>query len=454
MSAALPLPELGETQLQLHTTRSRATEFVLYGCVSLLTFGPLAFGAVEPWANFVLEISATLLLYFWCFRQVKSGTISIAWSPIFVPMAAFGAVVALQLLPRMSAYRHETSTELLLYIAYAGVCFLLTQTLRRTTHVRRIGTALAIFGTSVAFLAVLQSLSSNDKLYWVRAPSFGGWIYGPYVNHNHYAGLMEMLVPVPLVFAFTKYAHGTKRWLAAFAAAFMGATIFLSGSRGGMAAFVVELAIFFWFLFRERTRSGVVLVLGAFLLMAVASVAWAGGSEVADRLSTLSPTKHSDVSAEIRIAIYRDSLHMFAKRPIAGWGLGTFPDAFPRFRSFYTNLFVNIGHNDYLQLLAETGLLGFLAGMWFLVAALRPAIRKLHNWPGDVNGAVALCALLGIAGILVHSLLDSNLQIPANAMLFYALCSVAAMEPRFRNHRREHRRRSVIEETPSEAQQI
>ena len=454
MSAALPLPELGETQLQLHTTRSRASEFVLYGCLSLLMFGPLAFGAVEPWANFALEISAALLLSFWCWRQIRSGNISVAWSPVFAPMAAFGAVVVLQLLPRISAYRHETSTELLLYISYAGICFLLIQTLRRTTEVRRIGTALVVFGTSVAFFAVLQSLSSNAKLYWVRTPSLGGWIYGPYVNHNHYAGLMEMLVPIPLVFAFTKYAHGKKRWLAAFAAAFMGATIFLSGSRGGMAAFVVELAIFFWFLFRERTRSGVVLVLGAFLLMAVGSVAWAGGSEVADRIATLTPAKHADVSGDMRIAIYRDSLRMFAKRPITGWGLGTFPDVFPRFRSFYTNLLVNFAHNDYLQLLAETGVMGFLAGMWLLLAAIKPAIRKLHNWPGDVNGTVALCALLGIAGILVHSLLDSNLQIPANAMLFYALCAVAAMEPRFRNHRREHRRSSGIEETPFETPQI
>src|SRR6185437_15353558 len=120
MSAALPLPELGEPRLQLHTTRSRATEFVLYGCVSLLLFGPLAFGAVEPWANFALEISAVLVLCFWCLRQVRSGNISIAWSPIFGPMAAFGAVVVLQLLPGMSAYRHATYTELLLYIAYAS----------------------------------------------------------------------------------------------------------------------------------------------------------------------------------------------------------------------------------------------------------------------------------------------------------------------------------------------
>jgi len=259
---------------------------------------------------------------------------------------------------------------------------------------------------------------------------------------------MEMLTPIPLVFAFSKYASGRTRWIAAAAAAFMGSTIFLSGSRGGMAAFSLQIALFFWFLFRERTRNGVVLALAGFLLIALASVAWIGGAEVSDRISTLTTHGHSELDSDIRLKIYGDSLHMFAQRPVLGWGLGTFPDVYPQFRSFYTNAFINRAHNDYLQFLTETGLLGFAVGGWFLVAALRPAIRKARTWSGDINGAVALASLLGAAGILVHSFLDSNLQIPANAMLFYVICSVAAMDSHFRNHRREHRRRVAVEESP------
>jgi O-antigen ligase len=212
-----------------------------------------------------------------------------------------------------------------------------------------------------------------------------------------------------------------------------------------MAAFSFELALFFWFLFRERTRNGTVLVLSAFLLAALAFVAWIGGSEVSDRISTLAVAGHSDVRTDIRVAIDRDSLHMFAKRPILGWGLGTFPGVYPQFRSFYTNAFVNQAHNDYLQLLTETGVLGFGVGMWFLVAAVRPAIRKARTWSADINGAVALAALLGICGILVHSFVDFNLQIPANAMLFYVLCSIGGMNSHFRNPRREQRRNSAVE---------
>ena len=265
---------------------------------------------------------------------------------------------------------------------------------------------------------------------------------------------MEMLAPIPLVFAFSKYAHGRKRWFAAGAAAFMGATIFLSGSRGGMTAYSLQIALFFWFLFRERTRNGIVLLLSAFLLAAIASVAWIGGSEVGERISTVASHKQADLRSDIRAAIYRDALHMFAKRPVLGSGVNTFADVYPQFRSFYTNQTVNRAHNDYLELLTDSGLLGFGAGMWFLVAALKPAVRKARSWAADVNGAVALSALLGISGILVHSLVDFNLEIPANAMLFYILCTLAAMDTRFRNHRREHRRPSSLEASSSDSTMV
>jgi O-antigen ligase len=219
-----------------------------------------------------------------------------------------------------------------------------------------------------------------------------------------------------------------------------------------MAAYALQIALFFWFLFRERTRNGVALVLGAFLLVALISVAWIGGSEVTERISTVaSNNKQTELRSDIRFAIDRDSFHMLGKRPVLGWGLGTFADVYPQFRSFYTNQLVNRAHNDYLELLTDTGILGFGIGMWFLVATLRPALRKSKTWSGDVNGAVALAALLGISAILVHSFVDFNLQIPANAMLFYVLCTVAAADTRFRNPRREHRKHSHIDITTDDS---
>jgi O-antigen ligase len=129
---------------------------------------------------------------------------------------------------------------------------------------------------------------------------------------------------------------------------------------------------------------------------------------------------------------------MFLQKPVVGWGLRTFPVVYPQFRSFYTNFFVNEAHNDYLQLLAEMGLLGFGCMVWFLIVLYRAALRKIGNWTSDVSGAATLACMLGTTGILVHSLLDFNLQITANAALFYVFCTIAAAPPLLQ---RVHKRR-------------
>ena len=138
------------------------------------------------------------------------------------------------------------------------------------------------------------------------------------------------------------------------------------------------------------------------------------------------------------------------KRPILGWGLGAFPIVYPEFRSFYTTFFVNQAHNDYLQLLVETGFAGFAIAVWFLVLVFRQASGKLKNWTETANGALTVAALLGCVGILVHSFLDFNLQVPANAALFYVLCAIAASAPLQESQRRRVVRRHnlIVEPTP------
>jgi len=438
MSAAVALSEIPEQTAPSPRPRITVNEIVLYGLTALLMFSPLAFGAVEPWAVFVLESVSAILFVIWIGGQMRSPQITVRWSPIFPPMLVFVGLACIQMLPRLSAYRHATSTSLLLYFAYGILCFLITQTLTRTRHIRTVATAAAIFGVWVALFAILQSLSSTRKLYWVRTPRFGGWIYGPYVNHNHYAGLMEMLMPVPLVFAFSRYAHGRERWAAAGAASLMAGTVFLSGSRGGMAAFTVQLGVFFWLLFRERRRERTAFLLGVFLLISLAMVAWIGGSQVSDRIITLDHNHRAELTSDIRLRMDRDAIHMFSKRPLLGWGLGTFEAVYPQFRSFYTSLLVDKTHNDYLQLLVETGVLGFAVAIWFLWVTFQSACRKTHRWPSDVNGSVRVAVIIGISGILVHSLVDFNLQIPANAAIFYVLCTIASLEPSFGVYRRDH----------------
>jgi len=426
-------------------TTPQIDDFLLYGTFALLMLGPLAFGAVEPWSMLLMETGSTLLLLLWVSKQMMQRELKIRWNPLFLPMGAFGLLIVAQLVFRRSAYPHDSAAEALVYCAYAILCFLASQILLRGAQARKLAMILCVYGAALAIFALLQGISSNGKLYWLREPRMGGWIYGPYVNHNHYAGLMEMLTPIPLVLALTRLASQRARLAAAAAAAVMAGTIFLSGSRAGMLAIAAELIVLAVLLAQQRRGLRTAMGIGLFLAIVLTLLIWVGGPELKKRLPTLG-TGHSDLSGDIRFGINRDGLRMFLKRPVLGWGLGTFPVVYPEFRSFYTNFFVNAAHNDYLQLLVEMGLLGFAAMVWFLIVVYRTAFRKLGNWTGDISGAVALACLLGLSGILVHSAFDFNLQIPANASLFYVLCTVAASEP----FAQPARKRKAVKVKPAE----
>lgn len=423
----------------------RVGGILFYGTFGLLLFGPLVFGAVEPWSIFVVEAGSAGLLLFWVAKQALENRIAIRPNPLFVPMGMFGVLIACQLIFRISAYPHATMSSALLFAAYGSLCFLASQTLLRTSQARRLATIFCIYGAALASFALIQGIASNGKLYWLRQPRMGGWIYGPYVNHNHYAGLMEMLVPIPLVLSLSHLASARSRNLAAAAAAVMVGTIFLCGSRGGMLAISVELLILATFVIRQKLRTRATIGAVLFLTIVVGLLTWIGGGDLTRRIASVGPS--SDITSDVRANINRDTFRMFLKNPISGWGLGNFPVVYPQFRTFYTDFFVNEAHNDYLQLLAETGLLGFAIVACFITIACKKAFTKSRNWSSELSGAMALACLLGLSGILVHSAVDFNLQIPANAALFYVLCTVAASQPLIKP---AHRHRTLHSNPPVE----
>jgi O-antigen ligase len=443
----MPVHQKKPTEVDRQTRSAQMDAILLYGTFGLLMFGPVAFGAVEPWSTFVLETGSVLLTLLWLGKQWRAGDLTIEWNPLFLPMAGFGVLTLVQIVFRASAYRHDTISSALLYCAYAMLCFLSGQTLLRGSQARKIAVILSLFGFVIAAFSLLQGVAPNGKLYWLRQPSMGGAIYGPYVNHNHYAGLMELLVPIPLVLSLTRMAGEKERLAAGIAAAIMVGTVFLSGSRGGMLAIFIELAVFALVLLRLRKSIRIAIGVVAFAVVLVSLLIWLGGTELTSRVSSISKETRTELSGGIRLSIDRDAIHMFRDKPVFGWGLGTFPVIYPQYRTFYTNFFVNEAHNDYLQLLCEMGLLGFATMLWFVIVLYRSALRKIGNWTSDISGAVTLACILGCTGILVHSLLDFNLQIPANAALFYVLCTIAAAPPLLQ---RSRKRRPVSSEEEEE----
>ncbi|MGA9472837.1 MAG: O-antigen ligase family protein [Terriglobales bacterium] len=416
-----------DTTDSVHRARRHAREpeilqwaFVL-GLCSLLIFAVLAFGAVDEWSTFVFEAGAAVLFLVWAGKQVVTRQVKLSKNPLHLPALLFFGLILAQVALRKSAYVYVTGYEALQYISYGMVLLIGAECVREERARKIFALVMIVFGACYAFFALAQELTANGKIFWVHSPQFHGSIYGSYVNHDHYAGLMEMLVPLPLVLSMGHMLRGGKRVLVAFCAVLMASTIFLSGSRGGMLAFVLEMVLFAALTLGKRRSPRIALGSTAVCIFILALLIFLGKGQVLGRLGDLNPG--------IRLNITRDSLRMFSQRPICGWGLGTFPTVYPSFRSFYTNLFVNEAHNDYAQLVVETGLLGFALMLWFVISLYRHGLPTSPRWELKWDGAVSLAALLGCTGILFHSFVDFNLQIPANAAMFYTLCGLAASGP-------------------------
>jgi len=385
----------------------------------LLMFGILAFGAVQEWSTFAFETGAAILFLIWAGKQIVSRQVGLSKNTLYLPSLLFFGLLLAQLALRTSAYPYVTKYELLQYASY-GIVLLITAECVVKEEARKIfALALIIFGAAYAFYALAQQLTSQGKFFWLFTPRFSGAIYGSYVNHNHYAGLMEMLVPFPLVVSMGHLLKREQRALVAFCSVLMASTIFLSGSRGGMLSFTVEIVVFAALTLIQKGNIRVAAGMATVFALVLSFLFFVGKGRVLGRLGDLDPSIRSDIT--------KDCLRMFLHRPVLGWGLGTFPTVYPSFRSFYTNLFVNEAHNDYAQLLVETGLVGFVLMLWFISCVYRSGLpRSSRRWEFNWDGAVSLAALLGCTGLLAHSFVDFNLQIPANAAIFYSLCGLAA----------------------------
>src|ERR1700733_1962689 len=391
---------------------------LVLGLCALLIFAVLAFGAVNEWSTFAFEAGAAVLFLVWAGKQLLSKQVKLSSNPLHFPAFLFFGLILAQVALGKSAYRYVTEYEALQYVSYGIVLLIATEFVRAESTRKVFALVMIAFGALYSFFALAQELTSNGKIFWVIHPQFGGSIYGSYVNHNHYAGLMEMLVPFPLVASMGHRFRGGKRALIAFSAILMASTIFLSSSRGGMLAFIVEIVLFAAVTLVQRRNPRVAVGLIAVCVLVFSFLIFLGKGQVLGRLGDLGP--------QIRLNMTKDCLRMFSLRPLWGWGLGTFPTVYPSYRSFYTNLFVNEAHNDYAQLLVETGLLGFGLTLGFLVRLYRYGLPTSRRSEFQWDEAVSLAALLGCTGILLHSFVDFNLQIPANAALFYVLCGLAA----------------------------
>jgi O-antigen ligase len=393
-----------------------------FGICALLAFAVLAFGAVEEWSQAVLGVGASLLLVYWAvqvFRQ-KSEQLSIPQEVI--PLGGLGLLGVVQIVFHLTASRYSTRVELQLLCTYLVLVFLMTQSYTRTSHWRGYLWFAMALGFFVSIFGILQYLTFNGKLYWTRVMRFGGIPFGPYVNRNHFAGFAELIIPVALVPLFLGKVRRERLFLVALFALVPIVALLLSASRGGIVSFAVQMIILLLLLLVRRIRSRQMILGGLVVLAAVMAVSWIGVQQVLQRFSNM---QSLEVSGGKRTAMRQDTWRLFLDHPVVGTGLGTYQMVFPPYDSLYDGKIVNHAHNDYVEALAETGVIGGLFCAWFVGLVLLNALKGLGETGNAFGSVLNLTGLLACCGLLVHSLVDFNLHIPANALLFLVSAHMA-----------------------------
>ncbi|HEV2175938.1 MAG TPA: O-antigen ligase family protein [Terriglobia bacterium] len=402
-----------------------------------LLLAPLAFGAVEPWAWGALAAVAAILLWLWVGASAGQSILRVTWSPLYLPAAAFFFFALIQL-PGQSIRDAAGTREPLLKLATDMLFFFVALQFwvaasGRTW--RKLGFAVSALAFSLSVLAILQFFSNPNLIYWCVKPRWGGWIFGPYVNHNHYAGLMEMLIPVATGFLLSLDRHSPGRALLGFAVLVPMASVLLSGSRGGFIALLAESLVFFTVLLRFGPAIGrrfLAAGLGLGVTIAALIFFWMDPGAVAGHLATVferQPAPQIEAGFEARLTLSEDVLHMFRDHPWFGTGLGSFEAVYPQYQSFPSDKLWEHAHDDYAEALAETGLVGGALIAGAVILFLRLAFRNLARRLSEPAGWIRLGAAIGCCGLLVHSLFDFNLHIPANAAWFAACAAWATCGP-------------------------
>jgi len=323
----------------------------------------------------------------------------------------------------MSAEPFQTRWGLLQLVSFVAAFYMASQLYRHGPERRVVVYSLAMLGVALALFGVYQKARFGNVLYGrFQVPS--GNPYGPFVNHNHFAGFVEACGLLSLGTALgTARRNPALGLLLGGASGLMGISLVLSHSRGGLIAAGVGVVVLAVLLRREEGR-GRQWIAGGALAVALFLAAFAPAS-LSERLSTLG-NPQQDSSIQFRLDLWSDSTGLFADSPIVGTGLGTYASVIPGYRTGNDETRAEFAESDWVQLACETGLLGLFLSIAFLVSVGRLGLRAIVHETSNRNRGILLGALAACAALLVHGLYDFNLHIPSNALLFAILLGLLA----------------------------
>lgn len=453
-------------------TPSRLSGIIFFiGCATLV-FSVVAFGAVDLWALGVLSLLSGSIAALWLADAWFKGEFRFSLNPLQIPLLGLIAVGLVQLLPlrrptisadllsipaaaSLSVAPYATRLAIVQLIVYFVFFAAALVFINSENRLRKIVLTIIVFASSMAFFGILQRLADLEAIYGLRPPG-QAVPFASFVNQHHFAALMEMTIGVTLGLLFSRATKNNRRIFLGFAALVMGVAVVFTSSRGGMISllavvgFVVAANILqkpasetdspegdngksdrrvFWFI-----GGGLGLIAGLF-----AATLLLGGDESLLRGAGLS---NPDEITNGRLHFWSVAWRIFLDHPLLGAGLDSFAYAFTRYDSWNGNYRVEQAHNDYLQILADAGLIGFVCASAFIFLLFKQGWRAIRQSTDSFRRSTATGALAGAAGILIHSFFDFPLRTPANALFFLVLAvlavvSIAPPKPSRKKRRKE-----------------
>ncbi len=446
----------------------------------LLIFAPLAFGTVELWSLTIMELLsiATVLILFRYLNKQKKPLYEI---PGTIPFILILLYTLIQLIPlpaglikliSPSAYAlydgtiglaeplswvslsinpKATLAEFFRLAAYFCFYVLTIQILSQKKELKKTVSVVIIFATLLAVWAMVQYLiplqtdsQLHHKIFWLREVTHNSIPFGPYVNHNHYAGLMGMLFPIILsMFLFYKpvFAYGptlrarladtlsqirtNKHLLLGMASVLVALSIFLSLSRSGMIS--LSIALIFLFVLVNKKKPGKFLLSGGLILcvcfMLMFIISWFGWEAIVGKFVRINGAQ-GDLSS-LRLIFWNDCLNIIEAFPLTGTGMGTLISIYPAYRTFPGNAILEHAHNDYIELLTDGGMVAAILFTWFLGAVFYKSWRTIAKRHESYSIYLFIGSMSGMIAMLAHSVTDFNLHIGANGLYFIFLAGLA-----------------------------
>jgi O-antigen ligase len=446
----------------------RAARYIQHALLVALAFGILSFGAVYPWAYWILApVSAVLAAAaWWTARQAGVGSIGLR--AIAVTCVVLLTAILLQLVPLSIATLESISPatvdvlqrldvrfgmgllpthalSLNPELTWTGVALLGAWTvvalgmafLFSLAGPRRFLQALALLGATVSLIGIVQAPFYAGKVYGFWTPQTQASPFGPFINKNHFGGLMLMLLPAAIgvyLHAMEHAMRGVKAgwrervlWMASpeasrlllMAAAIVVMTLglVLSMARSAMVAAAVMGTLTAIVAARAQQGRRKFIVIAFLVLTAVMSVAWVG-------LDAQRFLKDGGSGAN-RLAAWGDGLKIVKAFPLTGTGYNTYTIGALFFQRPGLAHHYAQTHNDYLQLAAEGGALLAIPALVCVLTAAVVVRRRLADDKGTRAYWLRFGAVMGLLSIAAQEFMDFSLQMPANAAVFAVLCGVA-----------------------------